>query len=136
MSYFNIVVQTNENTVVTSYEPVKKRSEEYQSEAALEAEFIRMLTEQGYTCLPIHTEEDLIANLRFELERLNHYEFSDAEWERPAATRLQKSWSASLRMTDPGSSSPPSRSSLPSLLDRLNIPDEMELDAEKIHYSK
>ena len=52
MPYFNIVAQTNENTVVTEYEPVKKRSDEYQSEAALEQEFIRMLCEQGYTYLP------------------------------------------------------------------------------------
>ena len=47
MSYFNIVAETNENTVVTQYEPVKKHSDVYQSEAELEAEFIRMLTEQG-----------------------------------------------------------------------------------------
>ena len=48
MSYFNIVAQTNENTVVTEYEPVKKRSDSYLSEAALENEFIHMLEEQGY----------------------------------------------------------------------------------------
>ena len=47
MSYFNIVAQTTENTVVTEYEPAKARSDSYQSEAALEKEFIRMLTEQG-----------------------------------------------------------------------------------------
>lgn len=56
MSYFNIVAQTNENTVVTEYEPVARRSEGYQSEAELENEFIRMLGEQGYTYLPIHSE--------------------------------------------------------------------------------
>ena len=48
MPYFNIVAETNENTVVTQYEPVKQRSDSYQSEAELEKEFIRMLTEQGY----------------------------------------------------------------------------------------
>ena len=48
MPYFNIVAETSENTVVTEYEPVKKRSDSYQSEAALEQEFIRMLCEQGY----------------------------------------------------------------------------------------
>ena len=56
MPYFNIVVQTNENTVVTEYEPVKKRSDSYQSEAQLEKEFIKILCEQGYEYLPIHTE--------------------------------------------------------------------------------
>ena len=41
-----------------------------------------MLCEQGYTYLPIHTEDDLVANLRAQLERLNSYQFSDSEWDR------------------------------------------------------
>ena len=82
MPYFNIVAQTNENTVVTEYEPVKHRSDQYQSEAALEKEFIDMLCEQGYTYLPIHSESELIANLRERLEELNDYKFSDKEWGR------------------------------------------------------
>ena len=81
MPYFNIVAETSENTVVTEYEPVKKRSDSYQSEVALEQEFIRMLCEQGYEYLPIHTESDLVSNLRRQLEELNHYTFSDTEWE-------------------------------------------------------
>ena len=82
MPYFNIVAQTTENTVVTEYEPVKKRSDYYQSEANLEKEFIRMLTEQGYEYLNIHSEKDLILNLRVQLEKLNDYHFSDDEWDR------------------------------------------------------
>ena len=82
MSYFNIIAQTTENTVVTEYEPVKTRSGNYQSEAALEKEFIRMLTEQGYEYLTIHKEDDLINNLRGQLEKLNNYNFSQAEWDR------------------------------------------------------
>ncbi|MBQ8161756.1 MAG: type I restriction endonuclease subunit R [Clostridia bacterium] len=82
MPYFNIVAQTNENTVVTEYEPVKARSDSYESEAALEQEFIRILGEQGYIYLPIHTEADLVHNLRERLEELNKYQFSNTEWER------------------------------------------------------
>lgn len=82
MPYFNIVAQTTENTVVTEYEPVKTRSGNYQSEAALEKEFIRMLTEQGYEYLTIHHEKDLIANLRTQLEKINGYHFSETEWYR------------------------------------------------------
>ncbi|MCI2112892.1 MAG: type I restriction endonuclease subunit R [Ruminococcus sp.] len=82
MPYFNIVAQTTENTVVTEYESVKKRSGNYQSETALEKEFIRMLTEQGYEYLAIHHEKDLITNLRTQLEKLNAYKFSDSEWDR------------------------------------------------------
>ena len=82
MPYFNIVAETNENTVVTEYKPAKVRSEGYQSEAALEKEFIRMLTEQGYEYLKIHTEADLIQNLCLQLEKLNNYSFTDNEWKR------------------------------------------------------
>lgn len=82
MPYFNIVAETNQNTVVTEYEPVKARSDSYESEAALEKEFIRLLGEQGYQYLPIHSEAELIANLRERLEELNKYQFSDTEWER------------------------------------------------------
>ena len=63
MSYFNIVAQTTENTVVTEYEPVKARSDSYQSEATLEKEFICLLCDQGYEYLSIHSEAELIFNL-------------------------------------------------------------------------
>ena len=41
-----------------------------------------MLTEQGYEYLPIHSETELIANLRCRLEALNGIQFSEGEWER------------------------------------------------------
>jgi len=82
MSYFNIVAATNENTVVTEYTPVSRSADGYQSEAELEKEFIRNLEELGYQYLKIHKESDLIDNLRVQLETLNNYTFSDAEWKR------------------------------------------------------
>ena len=82
MSYFNIVAQSSESTVVTEYKPQDKRSDAYQSEAELEAEFIRLLVELGYERLTIHKEKDLIDNLRRQLEKLNDYQFSDNEWAR------------------------------------------------------
>ena len=82
MSYFNIVAQSSESTVVTEYKPQTKRSEAYQSEADLEKEFIRLLCELGYERLTIHKEADLIANLRTQLEKLNNYRFTDGEWKR------------------------------------------------------
>lgn len=82
MPYFNIVAQTSENTVLTEYEPVKKKAENYQSESELEKEFIQLLCEQGYNYLPIHSEKDLISNLRNKLSELNHYTFTDNEWKR------------------------------------------------------
>ena len=82
MSYFNIVAQSSESTVVTEYKPQDKRSDAYQSEAELEAEFIRLLVELGYERLTIHKDKDLIENLRLQLEKLNDYQFTDNEWKR------------------------------------------------------
>ncbi len=82
MSTYNIVAQSTESTVVTEYKPQTKRSDAYQSEAELEKEFIRLLTELGYEYLHIHMDTDLVANLRCQLSRLNSYEFTDGEWDR------------------------------------------------------
>ena len=82
MSQYNLIAATSESTVVAEYTPETRRSESYQSEAALEREFIRMLAAQGYEYLTIHDEAALIANLRRQLEKLNNYTFTDAEWER------------------------------------------------------
>lgn len=82
MSKYNIVMETSNSTVVTEYEPLKRRSEAYQSESELEKEFIKMLTEQGYDYLIIHDSETLKRNLRTQLELLNNYQFSDSEWTR------------------------------------------------------
>lgn len=82
MSEFNIIMSTNESTVVAEYTPEHKKSDAYQSEAALEKEFIRMLGEQGYEYITIHSEKQLIDNLRRQLEKLNNYTFTDSEWDR------------------------------------------------------
>lgn len=81
MSQYNIIAESAEYTVVSEYEHAVSTSEAYQSEAELEKEFIRLLGEQGYEYLPIHTEADLVSNLRTSLEKLNDYRFTDNEWE-------------------------------------------------------
>lgn len=82
MSQFNIISAASESTVVAVYTPDACRSDSYQSEAALEQEFLRLLCAQGYEYLEIHDEAALIANLRRQLEGLNDYAFSDSEWTR------------------------------------------------------
>ncbi len=77
---YNIIAETEESTVVSEYTPIYCKSDNYQSEAELEEEFIKQLENQGYDRLYIHGEEDLVKNLRKQLERLNRYEFSDTEW--------------------------------------------------------
>ena len=82
MNKYNVVMEMNDSTVVTEYEPVKRKSDSYQSEQALENEFIKMLTEQGYEYLKIQNSESLINNLRTQLEIVNDYKFTDSEWDR------------------------------------------------------
>lgn len=78
---YEIVAQNNESTVVAEYTPdYGSRSESYQSEADLEREFIKCLQNQAYELINIKEEEDLILNLRKQLEKLNSYLFSDNEW--------------------------------------------------------
>lgn len=80
-SYSPVAVSA-ESTVVAEYEPDDRSSERYQSEDALEKEFIRLLQSQAYEYLPITSEDDLTANLRTQLETLNKVQFTDAEWKR------------------------------------------------------
>ena len=81
MAQLNIISQNPESTLVSEFKRDDKRERSYQSEAALEAAFIRQLQEQGYEYLPIVDEKSLIANLRTQLERLNDFKFSDSEWD-------------------------------------------------------
>lgn len=76
----NLVVQNTESTVVAEFVPSPRRSEQYQSEDALEKEFIAQLQTQAYEYLKIQSEDDLKNNLKTQLERLNNYQFSDTEW--------------------------------------------------------
>ena len=80
MTFYNIVSESGESTVMSEYKPTKIKSDKYQSEAELEKEFIKMLQSQSYEYLPIHTETDLVVNLRKKLEELNKYNFSNTEW--------------------------------------------------------
>ena len=82
MSKYNVIVSTSESTVVAEYEPQRTRSDAYQSEAALEAAFIKQLTEQGYERLELHDADALKANLRVQIEALNRFRFTDSEWQR------------------------------------------------------
>ena len=81
MTQYNIVVENPESTVVSEYQPLFRREANYQSEAELERAFIEQLKTQAYEYLPITTEQELIANLRRQLEILNDYQFSNTEWE-------------------------------------------------------
>ena len=82
MINYNIVAASNESTVVAEYIPETPRVADYQSEAALEKDFISQLCSQGYEYINVTNEEALMANLRHQLVLLNHFNFSDDEWNR------------------------------------------------------
>lgn len=79
---YGIISQNTNSTLVSEFVPSPKSSNKYQSEEELEKEFIKILQNNGYEYLPIKNNEDLLKNLRKQLEKLNKIEFSDDEFER------------------------------------------------------
>ncbi len=75
------LIANNGSTVVPLYEGLNRKITSYQSEEELEKEFIKTLQEQGYEYLTFSSEQELIGNLRHKLEELNHYTFTNNEWE-------------------------------------------------------
>ena len=78
----SIIIEEQHRTVVAQYSPVLRNDDEYQSEARLESELIRTLSAQGYGTPAIHTEAEMIENLRQRLSELNGIQFTDGEWQR------------------------------------------------------
>lgn len=68
--------------MLTEYIPEPRKSDAYQSEAALEKEFIRLLQSQGYEYIQVRSEAELVQNLRRQLEALNRMTFTEEEWKR------------------------------------------------------
>ncbi len=81
MDKYSLVAENPESTVVAEYQPLYRKETTYQSEAELEKAFIEQLKTQAYDFLPITSEDELIANLRLQLEALNSYRFTSTEWE-------------------------------------------------------
>ena len=77
---FEIMASGGQATVASVVPMAQRRSDSYQSEAELEAEFIKQLQRQAYEYLRIESEQDLINNLRKQLELLNDITFTDSEW--------------------------------------------------------
>lgn len=82
MVEYDLISENPESTVVALYQRPEIVAEGYQSENELEHSFIDRLVRQGYEYLPIHHSDELEANLRFQLEKLNKVEFTDSEWQR------------------------------------------------------
>src|SRR5574344_450805 len=81
MTKYALVAENPESTVVAEYQPLYRKETTFQSEADLEKAFIEQLQTQAYDYLPITSENELISNLRLQLEALNNYQFTNSEWE-------------------------------------------------------
>lgn len=80
MDQIKIIAQQSESTVVAEYQSTSNRQTAYQSEHDLELALIAQLKNQGYSFVHIHGNEDLVSNLRTQLEKLNKFSFTDKEW--------------------------------------------------------
>ncbi|KGQ20758.1 Type I restriction-modification system, restriction subunit R [Lysobacter dokdonensis DS-58] len=89
--YLTPIAESNSFIVLDKYSREWQVAESYQSEDALEREFIHDLAAQGYEFLPgLNTPEALLANVRVQLQALNAVQFSDGEWLRFVETYLDK----------------------------------------------
>lgn len=81
MDKISLISENDNSTVLAEYKPLDRVATSFQSESALEKELINTLVEEGYEYLSIHSENELILNLRNQLEKLNNYQFTDGEWD-------------------------------------------------------
>jgi len=88
MNKYNLISENPYSTVVAEYTPTQRSATDYQSEAALEQAFIDQLRDQAYEYVTFSSEEELVANLRCQLEKLNNYTFSDNEWNKFFTTAI------------------------------------------------
>lgn len=94
MSTYKTIAESNNFIVLdkfTKYLEVNEASAVYQSEAALEREFIEDLINQGYEYpIDLNTPGAMLANVREQLQRLNDVVFLDSEWARFVEEYLDK----------------------------------------------
>ncbi len=94
MSTYTPIAESNNFIVLdqyTKHTAVHEAPAGYQTEAALEKEFIQDLINQGYeNPTNLHTQEAMLANVRIQLQSLNNMLFTDAEWTRFVEEYLDK----------------------------------------------
>ena len=85
MSSYDVapIAELNNGIILSKFEKNSYvRDQSYQTEAELEAKLIENLMNIGYERLEARTNEALYANLKKQIERLNHVTFTDEEWAR------------------------------------------------------
>lgn len=91
MTQHRTIAESNNYIVLDDYTKHIEASDVYQTEAALEREFIQDLIDQGYENSPdIKTIDTMLANVRTQLQALNDMQFADSEWARFLEEYLDK----------------------------------------------
>lgn len=94
MAQYNTIAESNNFIVLDKYDKYYTINESpvaYQTEASLEREFIEDLRNQGYEYLPeLSNSDELLANVRIQLQTLNNVVFTDEEWHRYLDEYLDK----------------------------------------------
>lgn len=92
MTTYNTIAEIPNFIILDKYDRLPQSSSSYQSETALEREFITDLQNQCYEYrTDINSQEKLLANVREQLQTLNNVQFTDAEWKRFVEEYLDKS---------------------------------------------
>jgi type I restriction enzyme R subunit len=94
MKEYNAIAETNNFIVLDKYDKYNTVNEvpsSYQSENALENEFIQDLIHQGYEfAQEIKSQQAMLVNVRTQLQTLNQVQFTDSEWQRFVSEYLDK----------------------------------------------
>ena len=94
------IAQSNNFIVLDRYTKKPSDSGGFQSEDDLENEFVQDLIKQGYEFLDgVTTPDDLLHNLRDQLQRLNDVRFTDDEWGRFVEGYLNKAGEGPVEKT-------------------------------------
>lgn len=92
MAQYNTIAESNNFIVLDDYSIARAAAAVYQTEFALEQEFIQDLVAQGYeNPSNLTTPEAMLANVRMQLQTLNDVVFTDSEWIRYVEEYLDKS---------------------------------------------
>ena len=94
MATYKTIAESNNFIVLdkyTKYSEAHEAPATYQTESALEREFIQDLINQGYeNPTNLSNLESMLANVRVQLQELNDMEFKDGEWARFVEEYLDK----------------------------------------------
>ncbi|MBM6822957.1 type I restriction endonuclease, partial [Fusobacterium mortiferum] len=91
MSSYNPITETKNFIVLDEYVKDFQVADGYQTERELEIDFIKDLKKQGYEYRKdLTTNEEMLKNIRVQLEELNDVKFSDSEWDRFCEEYLNK----------------------------------------------